>query len=484
MDCYKILRVSEDASDEEIYKSYISLLSNYSSAYNTSPYARRKQREIEKAYNIIQNELKRKVYSTDVKVEDVKEEIELFDYDAYKNTSDDVSFVALPLKDISLFKDVEAKVLEVDKKVIHVDVDYSFYVLKRKYKFEYKVKEKCNHSVDSLVECSTCNTIGKVEYRNGVVFCPSCGSSGSIKIHNCDYCNDYGYVYRNVSEYIYFDEDIIHNGVEKDNVIYKFNFINVDKVVEEKNHVYITYDLSYEESTSIVDIRWDTLHGPIIIKGDSTTLKKEYVFDGEKKIHIILNKMAYKGESISKYLFVRPSDLHKKIYLDVNKGVYNDSLVGNYNKEIIVTGEEKVVLPGLGKDGVNGGEKGDLILTPIITGHTLNIDNVEEYNIVKLDTTSKFNVLGGKVDGNFFIGLKGKNAAYVKDKTIYILSGKSKDKIPMYRYFWASILIYALWVFMPLLLVILPYTEQDLIVACVFTIVYSIVANIVLNLKG
>ena len=63
MDCYKILRVSEDASDEEIYKSYISLLSNYSSAYNTSPYARRKQREIEKAYNIIQNELKRKVYS-------------------------------------------------------------------------------------------------------------------------------------------------------------------------------------------------------------------------------------------------------------------------------------------------------------------------------------------------------------------------------------------------------------------------------------
>ena len=50
MDSYKILHVSEDASDEEIYKSYISLLSNYSSDYNTSPYARRKQREIENFY--------------------------------------------------------------------------------------------------------------------------------------------------------------------------------------------------------------------------------------------------------------------------------------------------------------------------------------------------------------------------------------------------------------------------------------------------
>lgn len=483
MDCYKVLRVSEDASDEEIYKAYISLSSSYSASYNTSPYARRKLRDIERAYTTIQNELKRKVYAKEDIKEEVKEELELFDYDTYKEDSGDVSYQPLSLKDVSLFNNVEATWLEREKEVKVIDVDYSYVVLKRKYKFTYKVKEICNHSVDSFVECSCCNTIGKVEYKCGVIYCPTCNSEKFIKVHNCEYCNDYGYVYKDISEYIYFDEDIVSNGIDKGDILYKFNFVNKDKVVEEKNHVYITYDLSYEECVNGINIKWDTFYGPIVVNDSNDALRKEYVFDGDKKIHIILNKIAYKGDNISKYIFIKSSDVHKKVYVDLKKFVYSNVPVGNYYKDVVFDGESVVTIPGYGEEGINGGEKGDLLLTPIVTNNIVNLPGLEEYDIKKVETSYSFNLLGGKLDGHFFVGLKGKNAAVVKDKTIFILSGKSKDKRPVYKYFWSCVLIYLLWVLMPLLLVLLPYTEADLIVACVFTIVYSIVANIVLNLK-
>ena len=484
MDCYKILRVSEDASDEEIYKAYISLSSSYSASYNTSPYARRKLRDIEKAYTTIQNELKRKVYAKEEIKEVVREEVELFDYASYKENSDEVRYDYIPLKDISLFNDVYATWIDKEKEVRVIDVDYSYVVLRRKYKFEYKIKEECKHSIDSYSECTCCNTIGKVEYKNGVIYCPVCDSHGSMKIHNCEYCNDYGYVYKDVYDYIYFDEDIVVNGIDKGDVLYKFNFVNKDRVVEEKNHIYITYDLSYSECINGVNIKWDTFNGPIVINSSLEDVKKEYVFEGDKKIHIILNRVAYKGENISKYIFIKSNDIHKKIYVDMQTYLYKDIPVGNYNKELIFDGENSLVVPGYGMDGINGGDKGDLILTPIVTNHIVNLENIEEYSICRIDTSSRFNLFGGRIDGKFFGGLKGKNAAVVKDKTIYILSGKSKVKQPMYKYFWFSVLVYLLWVIMPLLLVLLPYTEADLIMASVFTAIYSLVANIILNLKG
>lgn len=487
MDCYKILKVNSDASDEEIYKSYISLKSNYSASYNTSPYARRKYREIEKAYEIIKNELKREIYSSPK--EDIKEEleeIELFDYESfYKNDNKDDVYVPVSLKNISLFKDIDAINIEKEKVIKEIDVDYSYYVLSRRFDFNYLERVECNHSINKVEECRCCNSIGKVQYKDEVVYCPLCNGKGVTTIHICDYCNDFGYVKREVKESIFIDDDILENGLYRDGILYRFNLINKDSIDVDKNHIYIHYDLSIEESISGIDFKWDTLNGVISIKDNIENIKKEYVFDLKKKVHILINKVAYKGNDVHKYLFVKVTDLHKKLYLDPIKCLYNESMLSSYNKEIIIEDEKNIVISGYGKDGLNGGEKGDLILTPIIANNVVNVDNIDEYQIEKIDTNVFTNIFGGRVYKRLFLGFKGKNATFIdsKNKKIFILSGNSKEKKLVSSYFWLTVVVYLLWVIMPLLLVILPYTKEDLIISCVFTIVYSIVANILLNLK-
>lgn len=485
MDSYKILHVSEDASDEEIYKSYISLLSNYSSDYNTSPYARRKQREIEKAYRSIQNELKRSLHK-ETSVEKVIDiEKELFDYDSYRKEDDEDMYVPIPLKAIDLYKEVDATSLEKKVDVVTLDVDYMYYILGCKYLLSYKMKKNCNHSVSVKKECDCCNSISKVNYLNNVVYCPICGSTGFRYQHSCDFCNDTGYVLEDVEEEIVIDDVCLTEGTLKEGVLYKFNFINKDKVVEEKNNIVVYYDLSYEESVRGVHINWSTKYGDITIDSNVADLKKEYIFEYDKKVKIIINKIAYKGDDIHKYLFIKPMDIGRSIYLDVNTFRYNDSLLGNYNVNVVVNDETSITIPGYGKDGINGGVRGDLVITPIVTSRAVDVGDVEEYQIIKKDTSIMFNMFGGRLDNLFSFGFKGKNSTLIdkKNKIIYILSGKDKTKKRVSSYFVLSLFIYIIWLLMPLMLVLLPYTKSDLIVSCVCTVIYSVVANVLLNLK-
>ena len=486
MDSYKILHVSEDASDEEIYKSYISLLSNYSSDYNTSPYARRKQREIEKAYQSIQNELKRSLYKEDVKSNEcIINSKELFDYDLYRKDDIEDVYVPLPLKPIDGYQTIEASELDKKYDVVTLDVDYMYYVLGCKFSLTYKAKKKCSHGVSSKVVCSCCNSITKVNYLDNVVYCPNCDRTGFVYDHKCDFCNDTGYILEDVKEEVIIDDEVLETGIIKDNTLYKFNLINKERVIEEKNNISVYYDLSYEESLNGVHIKWDTKLGDIIIRSSVSDLKKEYVFDFDKKVKVIVNKVAYKGNDVHKYLFIKPSDLGRIIYLDVNTLKYNDTMLGKYNVNVVVNGENSVAVRGHGKEGINGGESGDLILTPIITSSHVDVDNVESYRIERKDTSALFNMFGGRFGDLFSFGFKGKNSTLIdeENKIIYVLSGNSKIKRRVSSYFLLSVFVYAIWILMPLMLVILPYTKVDLIISCVCTIVYSVIANIVLNLK-
>jgi len=485
MDSYKVLHVSEDASDEEIYKSYISLLSNYDSDYNTSPYARRKQREIEKAYRSIQNELKRSLYKESKSVsEPIKIDKELFDYDSYRKEEKEDVYVPIPLKSVNSYDGVEASILEKNIESITLDVDYRYYVLGCKFPLKYRIKKECKHSISTRVICSCCNSITKVNYLNSVIYCPTCDAAGYVNEHKCDFCNDTGYVFEETIEDIIINDDILDNGIMKGDVIYKFNIVNKEKVVEEKNNIFVYYDLSYDESLNGLNLRWETKYGDIVINSKKA-INKEYVFDFEKKVKIVVNKVAYKGTDVKKYLFVRPFDVGQVVYLDTNTFKYNDSLLGAYNVKILITDYQDIIVSGYGDEGVNGGPRGDLILTPIVTSSKVNVENVEEYRIVRKKTSAMFNLFGGKLENLYSFGFKSKNATLIdrKNKVIYVLSGDDKVKRRVSSYFVLSLFIYLIWLVMPLLIVILPYTKTDLIVSCVCTIIYSILANIMLNLK-
>jgi len=487
MDSYKILRVNEDASDEEIYKAYIALKSNYSEEYNTSPYAKRKYREIEKAYLQIKDELSRKIYKNDIVEENKKYiEEELFDYDSYKREDRVDEYIPLPLEEKEKYNDINVtKNLNKKREVINVDVDYLYYALSIKYNFKFKEKIKCNYCQGIKKDCDCCNSIGKVNYGVDVIVCPNCNSEGYVEVYKCNHCNNVGFIDKEIEEEIYINDALLEYGIIKDDIRYQFNLLNSDKVNIEKNNIYVEYDLSYFESINGVDIRWNTLWGDIVLKESYSNLKKEYIFDLDKKVHLIINKISYKGENVHKYLFIKPSDLNKKIYLNTESLNYNYQRLGEYNKEVIIDDNNVVILEGLGLEGINNGDNGDLVLTPIITNTKLRNIDINEYSIQRRDTSLFTNLFGGRFEDGYNIGFKGKNSIVVdkKGKNIYILSGSKREKRRVSNYLLLSIFIYSLWFIMPLLIFVLPYTKIDLIVSCVLTIVYSIGANIVLNVK-
>ena len=183
-DYYKILEVEENASDDDIKKSYRTLSKKYHPDMN--PDGTEKFKEIAEAYEILGDKTKRAQY----------------------NTSKTNPYAGTPFQDIfnSMFTQQNPNVRQrksVPDKIIKLQVS-PIESYKGVEKTLYYVRDLgcnvCNGSGGDQQQCTTCNGAGFQIRQFGTGFmvqqvrtqCQTCGGKGYTLIHKCYYCDGRG----------------------------------------------------------------------------------------------------------------------------------------------------------------------------------------------------------------------------------------------------------------------------------------------------
>ena len=94
-----------------------------------------------------------------------------------------------------------------------------------------------------------------------------------------------------------------------------------------------------------------------------------------------------------------------------------------------------------------------------------------------------FNVLGGKVEGIQHFGFKKDNALIKKDEVYYLLTGNSNSKLKLKNYFIFKILCVTLWLLLPLLFIVIPYSQTMFVIFISVMFAYLIVSNILMEVE-
>ena len=481
MDSYDILGVSRDASDKEIEVAYEDLKKKYDPSFNTSIHAYKKYREILKAYEDIRDEQRRKMYDLkdDTKIE-IKEKSPCLLYD-FVSKSKDKEIEEIDYSKVEDFQINEYKDVEVVK-----EISYLYKLLNLKCDVAYVHKVKCGECRE-LITCPVCNGKKIVKYQEKEIYCPVCHGEGKVS-HNCKNCGDTGFV--EVKNTISFavDEDVkVFKGYGDDygsnsksnlKVIFKFN--DKDNILVKDRNIEVTYYLNKEETVRGFKKEFLGDNGafnieipPFVENG----YKYEVNFNNYRVIFNFINDK-YDGNDRDMYLFINKSYDGK--YLFFNDDYSECSIEETSECQNMLKCSSKIIVENLGEKGMYGGMNGNLNI------HVeFNNDNEILYldNVKVLDTSKMFNLLGGRFEGIYHYGFKGKNCLVKKEGFYYLLKGNNREKQKLKRYFLFKTLVLLIWFLIPLIALFVPYSKVMFISLISCLIVYFFLSNFFMGME-
>ena len=483
MDSYEILNVTRESTDKEIETSYNDLKRKYDPSFNTSIHAYKKYREIIKAYENIKNEQRRKMYNLEDNdsLKEAKEEIyELYDFFSREKVNVDSSSIDYnKAEDLSAssYKDIE----------ISVKLSYLYKLLNLRYDLEYFHKVKCE-SCEDFVTCPTCNGDKVVEYKEHMIWCPVCRGEGKVSV-NCKKCGGSGYhlikdkltfyVEDSFNEFKGYGDDYGNN--LKSNLKVTFDFYDKDDVNINGDVIEVNYHLTKEETLFGFSQEYFSEHGafklqvPSFVEDGHT---EQFDFNNKKIVFKFYNDK-YDGEDKQMYLFINKSYKNKVIYFD------NDYLLCSLEEtpecSNMIKCTSKIDVEGKGQEGKYGGKNGNLIISVEFNSD----DEIIYTEKVKVLNTSKlFNLLGGKVDDIYHYGFKSPNSLIKKDNVYYLLKGNNEEKTKLKNYFLFKVFSVLFWFMIPILMLVIPYTQTMFVVLISALVVYFVLINLIMEVEA
>lgn len=483
MDSYEILNVTRESTDKEIETSYNDLKRKYDPSFNTSIHAYKKYREIIKAYENIKDEQRRKMYNledNDSLKEKKEEAYDLYDFFSKEEVNVETKNIDYnKAEDLSAssYKDIE----------ISIKLSYLYKLLNLRYELEYFHKVKCD-SCEDFVTCPTCNGDKVVEYKEHMIWCPVCRGEGKVSV-NCKKCGGSGYhltkdklafyVEDSFNEFKGYGDDYGNN--LKSNLKVTFDFYDKDNIKINGDVIEVDYHLTKEETLFGFNQEYFSEFGAFKLQVPSF-VEDGYVeqFDfNNKKIVFKFYNDKYDGEDKQMYLFINKKYKNKIIYFD------NDYSLCNFEETPecpnMVKCTSKIEIEGKGKDGKYGGRNGNLIVSVEFNGED---ELVYTENVKVLNTSKLFNMLGGKVDDIYHYGFKGSNSLIKKDDGYYLLKGNNEEKTKLKNYFLFKVFSVLFWFMIPLLMLVIPYTQTMFIVLISVLVVYLVLINLIMEVEA
>jgi len=468
MDYYKILKLSDKATEKEIEENFKVLCATYDPAFNTSPIAHKRYREVILAYQMLQN--KKVLTLQEDNPNFVKEEYDLYDYNKH-NLEQEKGYQDQPLKDVKEYEKVLTTkdiILDNYKYKKEIEVDYLEVILGSQKEVEVYQKNICPNSKN--ITCDLCNGIGKVSYNQEIIVCPKCG--GIKYINKCD-CHHQGHLKKTSKELVNLQSIDLNKPLLIKDTYLTFKVLNKEKVKISKNEVFVEYDLSKDEVLHGFNKTFVTKEGPIEI--NTKEYEKDYIFSYEgKQIIIHFNRIPFDGNNIYKTILFDKKDINKNLYLNLETLTYSLEKNSNHLYKIVFHNDYGTInIKGEGEKGYLEGIDGDLILTYYGCSGYKPIGDNKKINIV--NTTLLHNVCN--------LGFKGQYYLVETKECINLYTGKDKTKNYLSNYLLLRILVYFIWICIPLLLFVLPINKELFTSLCIITISYSLLANIILRIK-
>jgi len=481
MDSYDILNVTRESSDKEIEIAYEDLKRKYDPDFNTSIRAYTKYREVIKAYEDIKNEKRREMYN----LKDINEnkkinniEYKLFDFhNIVKEDKEEII-------DYTNIEEVEELVKE--DIIINKRISYLYYILNLKVDIEYYRNVNCSECT-SFIACEECDGKGVVYYKEKQVYCPKCHGKGEIS-SQCDKCHEEGFYKQKEIISFYVDGEVSnfkdlgneYYDFTKSNLVVNFDFFDKDNIEVLENVIKVNYYLNKEETKNGLNKEYYGEKGVFKLSvpsfvGDGHV--EEIVFNNKKIIFTFYNQKL-DGDNKQYYLFINKKYKGQEIYFNENYSNVSLNESEEYFNKLIL--KDNITLDNLGENGKYGGNSGDLIINCIFN------DKKKIFysdNIVELSTSKIFNLLGGKIGDVKHYGFKGVNSLVNCNDKYYLLKGDSLEKRKLKDYYLFKIVGLVLWVLLPLIAFLIPYSETMFFALFGILIGYFIAINALMEVK-
>jgi DnaJ-class molecular chaperone len=481
MNSYDILNVTKDSSDKEIEVAYMDLKRKYDPSFNTSIHAYKKYREIIKAYEDIKNEQRRKMY-------DLKEDEDDFSFGriAYKLYDFNGEKKNVIEREVDYSKVEDIGLIGYKDKEIVLEVSYLYLLLNLRYDLEYSHIVKCR-DCRTFAICKTCGGAKVVNYSEKVIWCPDCHGEGKVSC-NCKTCGDKGYYLVNDNLSFYIDSEIKdfkglgdeYSNNLKSNLKVKFNFYDKENITVKDDIIKIDYYLNKEETFRGIDREYFSEIGAFKLKVNSFVdngHKQEIYFNNKTIIFTFYNEK-YNGENKLYYLFINKKFKNKFIYFNDDYSKCSAEETVECSK--LVKCDSKIILENYGYNGKYGGDNGNLVINVEFN----NKDDLIYTDNIKIFKTSKmFNLLGGSIGDFYHYGFKAPNSLIQKNNTYYLLEGKSDKKDKLKNYFLFKFLSIVTWIMIPLLMILMPYTETMFSVLAFVLFGHLLLINMLMELE-
>ena len=127
-----------------------------------------------------------------------------------------------------------------------------------------------------------------------------------------------------------------------------------------------------------------------------------------------------------------------------------------------------------------GGNKGDLVIKVEFNDQK---DLFYSSNVKVLETSKMFNLLGGKIGDVYHYGFRGGNSLVKKNDSYYFLKGNINEKRKLKDYFLFKVFSLSLWVLIPFLSFVIPYSQTLFLVEIISLSMYLILINILMEME-
>jgi hypothetical protein len=344
---------------------------------------------------------------------------------------------------------------------------------------------KCEEC-DSFTVCPTCNGAKVVEYKQKNILCPTCNGEGKVSNY-CHKCNGEG-TYLSFNKFdLYVDEEYFKVFKNLGNEYFEdkcsdlkinFNYYDKENYSIKDNTIEIKYYLNKEETKTGINKEFISENGAFKLELDSYVedgTKKEVLFNNKKIIFTFYNSV-YDGEDRYNYLVINKKYKNKVIYFNDEYNTCN--VVADNEHSIEIRCDNKIVINGLGYDGMYGGKKGNLVINVefVSSNELLYVSNLKV-----VETSKLFNMLGGRKDDLFHFGFKKEDAVIEKDNLYYLLTGHKSEKRVLKDYFLFKLFSLIIWCLIPLVLILVPYSKLMYLLFIGVCTVYFAMINILMG---
>ncbi len=213
-DYYEVLGISKNASTEEIKKAYRTLAKKYHPDLNKEPGAEEKFKEVQEAYEILNDESKRSMY-------DRFGHAGVDQNAAASGFGGGFSFTDFDVGDIfsSFFGGGTRRTnpntpMQGEDKFLQMEISFLDAAFGVKKTIQLNVEEKCSTcngsgaaSAKDIVKCPHCRGSGRLRQQQKTMFgafettttCPYCNGRGTTINNKCNTCKGAGYVRKKIN---------------------------------------------------------------------------------------------------------------------------------------------------------------------------------------------------------------------------------------------------------------------------------------------